>query len=165
MKQKRYIHRPVGDLELRSLVELAKEEEQAFFQRNPHLIRTYRNRLLAVALCQGSALQYVGKGYGVNDFDIHFFYEQNPAKPRLSRAVKRIFADVGSFAAAPVDFIRTVMPSRPADKRKSTTQRIRQFLEEQPTANATHLAKKAVVAISPKSLFAKVWQPRLNREG
>ncbi len=108
---KHYIQRPVGRAELRSLLELADAEKQAFFDRNPHLARHYRRRLLAIALCQGAANQYIRRGRGVNDFDVHFFYSQNPAKLRLSRTVKRIFATVGTFKKKmPVDFIRTVVP-------------------------------------------------------
>ena len=90
--KKPYLQRPVGRAELKSLVELVHIEEKAFFKRNPHLIKPYRNRLLAVALCQGAALQRIGCGKGVKDFDVHFFYAQNPDKPLLSRTVKRILA-------------------------------------------------------------------------
>jgi hypothetical protein len=156
----KYIQLPVGKGELRSLVALAKAEEKAFFHRNPHTIRTYRNRLLVVALCQGAALQYVGCGYGVKDFDVHFFYAQNTAKPRLSRAVKRINATVGRFANIPVDFIRTIIPVDGAHANKSVAYRLRSFLEEQPTANARHLSKKTVVGLLPKKLFARIlWWP------
>ena len=80
---KQYLNRPVTQAELDALASLAAAEEIAFFRRNPHLVAPYRDRLLAVALCQGAALQLLGRGYGVNDFDVHFFYAQNPAKPRF----------------------------------------------------------------------------------
>ena len=158
---KHYIQRPVGHAELRSLLELADAEEQAFFDRNPHLARRYRRRLLAIALCQGAALQYIRRGRGVNDFDVHFFYAQNPAKRQLSRAVKRISgATVGTFKKTPVDFIRTVVPVTQADQKRSLTERIQAFLLERPTSNAVYLSKKAVVGLFPKTIFAKVlWQP------
>jgi hypothetical protein len=53
----------------------------------------------------------VGRGYGVADFDVHFFYRQSPAKPRLSRPVKPLTANVGHFDQAPIDFVRTVVPA------------------------------------------------------
>src|SRR5579864_5087866 len=52
---KPYIQRPVGPSELRSLGKLADAEKRAFFDRDPHLARPYRRRLLAIALCQGAA--------------------------------------------------------------------------------------------------------------
>jgi hypothetical protein len=109
--QKRYVQRPVGWSELQALRTLAKAEEAAFFERNPHLVRSYRDRLIAVALCQGAALQYLRRGYGVNDFDVHFFYSQNPQKQKLTRARKRMHS-VGRFNNMPVDFLRTVVPAR-----------------------------------------------------
>ena len=159
---KRYRHAPVGKAELRSLVELALAEEAAFFERNPHLIRPYRDRLLAAALCQGAALQYIGRGYGINDFDVHFFYAQNPAKPRLSRTVRRVYADVGAFRNVPVDFIRSVVPSQRPGKQRALVPFLQVFLIDQPTSNAAHLARKAVVGLLPHRLFGTiVWPPTL----
>jgi hypothetical protein len=91
---KHYVQQEVAEVELSSLVTAAEQEEEGFFQRNPHLIELYRSRLIAVALCQGAALQYIGRGYGVIDFDVHFFYAQNATKPRLSRAVKSIWTSI-----------------------------------------------------------------------
>jgi hypothetical protein len=113
---------------------------------------------MAVALCQGAALQFLRRGYGVNDFDVHFFYAQNPEKPRLSRAVKRVIADVGAFQGAPVDFIRTVVPEGVASGARDTVEQLRNFLRRQPTANARHLAEKAVVGLLPRELFGEtIW--------
>jgi hypothetical protein len=153
---KRYRHAEVTMLELQALATLAAVEEACFFERNPHLAAPYRNRLLAIALCQGAALQYLGKGYGVADFDVHFFYDQNPKKPKLSRTVKRNTADVGAFRGIDVDFVRTVVsggdPSSPA------LVRIRGFLDAAPTPNALHLAQKAVVGLFPEDLFGvTIW--------
>src|SRR6266542_3717021 len=115
---KHYLKWPVTSAELEALAALATEEERAFFRRNPHLVGAYRDRLLAVALCQGAALQFLGRGYGVNDFDVHFFYARNPAKPRLARTVKRTWASVGAFPNIAVDFVRTIEIDR--DVRKGT---------------------------------------------
>ena len=156
----KYLQRPVGKAELRSLIALARVEEHAFFERNPHVVRPYRGRLLLVALCQGAALQYLRCGYGVKDFDVHFFYAQNPAKPRLSRAIKRVHATVGAFEDVPVDFIRTVIPPRRSQVKQSVADRVRSFLHERPTANALHLSRKAVVGLLPGKLLARVlWRP------
>ncbi|MGO9244021.1 MAG: hypothetical protein ACLQDC_04540 [Verrucomicrobiia bacterium] len=139
---------------------MAELEEKRFFSHNPHLNRPYRNRLLAVALCQGAALQYLGRGRGVNDFDVHFFYRQNPNKPRLSRAVKRIRATVGSFHNVPVDFIRTVIPLKLCSPRqRDDVVLLQEFLRKAPTANARYLAEKGVIGLSPAKLFGKtIWK-------
>ena len=71
-----YIKQPVTLTELEDLAKHAVEEEEAFFKRNPHLVELYRQRLILVALCQGAALQFLDRGYGVKDFDIHFFVQR-----------------------------------------------------------------------------------------
>ena len=156
---KQYIDRPVGLRELRSLRQLALAELDAFFIRNPHLIAPYRRRLLAAALCQGAALQFLGCGYGVHDFDVHFFYSQNPKKPLLARAVLHRRASVGRFPGVRVDFIRTVVPRRVLLSRVTDPiAQIRAFLIRAPTSNAKHLAAKAVVGLLPQSIFGvTIW--------
>jgi hypothetical protein len=158
---KHYVQRPVGHPELHALTALAKAEEAAFFERNPHLVRPYRDRLIGVALCQGAALQYLRRGYGVNDFDVHFFYSQNPQKPKLTRARKRMHAHVGRFENMPVDFLRTVVPARVRVARTAgRLAYLEAFLEQRPTPNARHLAEKAVVGLMPKGIFGVIiWQP------
>jgi hypothetical protein len=156
---KHYVQRPVGRPELQRLRVLAQAEEIRFFTDNQHLVAPYRGRLVAIALCQGAALQYLGRGYGVNDFDVHFFYLQNPRKPRLTRARKRIVADVVSFDNIAIDFLRTVVPVRmKAPKRTGVMELLRTFLEHAPTANAKHLATKAVVGLFPAEIYGKtIW--------
>jgi len=156
---KHYVQRPVGRPELRRLSVLAKSEEIRFFTDNQHLVAPYRGRLVAIALCQGAALQYLGRGYGVNDFDVHFFYMQNPRKPRLTRARKRIVADVVSFENITVDFLRTVVPVRmKVPMGMGVMKLLRTFLEQAPTANAKHLATKAVVGMFPPEIYGKtIW--------
>jgi hypothetical protein len=158
MASKQYIDRAVTNRELESLVLLATVEERDFFDRNPHLSLSYRDRLLAVAFCQGAALQYLGRGSGVGDFDVHFFYAQNPQKPRLSRAIKRKKADVGSFEKIAVDFIRTVVPTSTRHDTQPL-ELLRSFLINPPTDNARHLAQKAVIGFLPRYLFGKVIWP------
>jgi hypothetical protein len=155
-----YVHLPVRSAELLDLVGLSKQEENAFFARNPRLSAPYRDRLLAVALCQGAALQYLGRGRGVADFDVHYFYRQNPTKRRLSRTVKHVVADVGGFRRIPVDFVRTVIPASIFDMDLARAlDLLRAFLHEAPTENARHLATKAVIGLRPRTLFKTVIWP------
>jgi hypothetical protein len=154
---KTYVGRPVRHRELRSLAGLARAEEERFFRDNAHLIAPYRERLVATALCQGAALQVLGCGYGVNDFDVHFFYRQNPAKPRLTRTRKRIFTNVGKFNDIPVDFLRTVIPT--SVDATSRVELIRAFLRRSPTSNAKYLAQKAVVGLWPEKIYGiTIWK-------
>jgi hypothetical protein len=160
MTGSQYLNKPVSKRELRDLSFLANEEESAFFERNKHLIKPYRSRLVLAALCQGAALHYIGQGYGIKDFDIHYFYRQNPKKPKLSRTVYNITANVGGFSAASVDFIRTVIPHRVCQKiNQGRIGLIRCFLSLAPTDNAKKLSQKAVVAIWPDDIFGAIIWP------
>ena len=156
-----YLTRPVTVWELWRLADLACEEEKAFFRRNPHLLEPYRNRLIAIALCQGAALQYIGRGYGVKDFDVHFFYSQNPQKPRISRAIKQIHTSVVKFQDVPIYYIRTVAPRTKLPKMpRDAVQILQSFLREKPTANSMHLAQKAVICLWPEEIFGeRIWPP------
>jgi hypothetical protein len=86
---------------------------------------------------------------------------RNPAKKRLSRAVKSVYGQVGNFPPGMrVDFIRTVIPETIAANGPSDAASIiRRFLTTQPTANAWHLAKKAVVGLLPNTLFSQILWP------
>ena len=89
------------------------------------------------------------------DFDVHFFYSQNPQKPRLTRAGKRVYSDVGRFKNIPVDFLRTVVPTRvKVDRTAGSLAILEAFLQQVPTPNARHLAKKAVAkkAVAKKAV-------------
>ena len=154
-----YINKPVTMKELRCLAKHARMEEKAFFARNPCLVEPYQQRLILVALCQGAALQFLGCGYGVKDFDIHFFYAQNQDKLRLSRAVKPYKANVGDFSNAQIDYIRTVVPNaQPHLKPDSAIQTVQKFLRRKPTSNAYHLSQKAVIGLYPDEVFGKqIW--------
>lgn len=154
-----YINQPVTSNELLSLAKLAIAEEEAFFTRNSHLVEPYRKRLILAALCQGAALQYLGCGYGVKDFDVHFFYAQNPNKRRLTRKVKREYACVAAFSEMPIDFIRTTIPgTQPHTEPEVAIQTVQEFLRSKPTPNACHLSQKAVIGLYPHEVFAEqIW--------
>jgi len=105
------------------------------------------------------ALQYLGQGHGVKDFDIHFFYLQNPAKPRLSRAVRRMTAEIGAFSSIPVDFVRTIIPLGQAHAQASSVEQVRRFLGSARTQNALHLARQPVIGLLPDGLFSVIIWP------
>lgn len=153
---------PVTLGHLKILKNIAEKECNSFFERNPHLVKYYKDRLIAIALCQGAALQYLGKGYGVKDFDIHFFYLQNPLKLRLSRTVFRIESNIVDFGEIPIDFIRTVVPYNIANTIDNPVSIIKRFLEVCPTSNAYNLSKKAVVGLFPSNILGKIIWPGYN---
>jgi hypothetical protein len=151
----------MGESHLRFLCNLARAEEKAFFRRNTHLVELYQDRVVAVALCQGAALHYLDQHNGVKDFDIHFFYRQNPEHPRLSRTVYYIWVKVPDYGERRIDFVRTVIPTKHLEKPKNEnpTALLQKFLLNAPTDNARHLAEKAVVGLYPDDLFGTIIWP------
>ena len=164
VSQQRLFH-PITRTHLQCLAELAATEEHRFFEKNASAA-LYKDRLLAVALCQGAALHCVDLKNGVKDFDIHFFYLQHPAKKRLARAVKHVIANFPIFGMRRVDFIRTVIPEKfVAKNRSEVSALLRAFLQQRPTPNACHLAEKAVVGLFPSSLLGKIIWARVPLAG
>src|SRR4051794_34728533 len=81
---------PITDDELRRLGEIARADRERMFESSPHWAR-YRDRLLAVALCQGAALHYLDGRTGVKDFDVWTFFAALPQRypdPALYRRNK-----------------------------------------------------------------------------
>lgn len=144
---------------LKRLAAIADTERQAFFDRNPRQIDRYRDRYLCTALCQGAALHFLGRGDGVKDFDVHFFYRQNPEHPMMARGAKAERAEFNDFGVKEVHFLRTVVPPEYVEDSEGIVEALHCFLEETPTSNARHLAKKAVIGLHPKSLFERVIWP------
>jgi hypothetical protein len=71
----------IGTADLQRLTELAADADAELVARNPVGSGRYAGRLLARALCQGAALDYVDKHNGVKDFDVWSFYAQHDDLP------------------------------------------------------------------------------------
>ena len=80
----------LADLKIIGLV--AMRNLAAIFDRAP-VAGLYRNRLILLALAQGSALHYVDGTNGIKDFDVWAFFEAGPSKPFPHR--KRWSSDLG----------------------------------------------------------------------
>lgn len=163
------------DEHLKRLVEIAREDQEGLFKRNPHLA-VYRHRLLLVALCQGGALHYVDcqrgaeKRNGVKDLDVYSFYAEDLNVPWPYR--RRGVEDFGEsefgyhptrrsqFVGRHVDLLGRTLPVQPdADPVKA----VRGWLV---TNNKTprQLRKKAVVGLYPSRYCGGIiWDPRVDR--
>jgi hypothetical protein len=154
---------PIEVEHLKLLARLATEERDAFFVRNSGQVGIHKDRFLAAALCQGAALHYLGRGNGVKDFDIHLFYEQHPERRQMSRKVYSILGNLPGFGPRNVDFIRTVVPQDIAERySRELVPTLRRFLEDRRTANARHLAEKAVVGLVPDAILGTVIWPAIT---
>lgn len=153
---------PISNDDLRRLGRIAAADRESLFQRRPEIGRLYRNRLIAVALCQGAALHRVSGTNGVKDFDVWGFFAEHPERPFPAR--RNATADFGNpkFGTSPgwehfrgrrVDLIGRSLPVTPGADPISTLQ---EYLRAQRTKSARHLAEKAVVLIEPLPLLGHV---------
>ncbi|MGN2641177.1 hypothetical protein ACTD5D_34445 [Nocardia takedensis] len=169
-----YSREPVTEEHLRRLAEIARNEVEMFFGRNPHLA-PYRDAYLMTALTQGAALHYASGGqHRVKDLDIHaFFVKVDPHKTQLRRARRVIDFGLSEFGRHPDDvalgfagrhvdgIFRLVDTAGSADDPIAT---VRGYLRHSSTPTAFHLRQKAVVALDPPELFGEVvWFDRSAR--
>jgi hypothetical protein len=157
------------DKELHDLVKIAAKELERL-EKEPGMDK-YIGRLVAVCLCQGAALQYLGLDYqpekspashGANVFGLHLFFDQHPAKKQIKRKGKS-YADckIGDFDNMNVDCFCTFIPIRRREGKipaNDAVGKIRLYLANKPTGASRKLSEKAVVGLIPKKIFGKaIW--------
>jgi len=155
----------ISDIDLICLGKIANIDRQNFYQRNPQTAVLYKDRLFAVALCQGGALHYLDGKNGIKDFDIYTFYVESPVRPFPYRRIG--VADFGdpkfgtsddspNFIGRRVDLIgRSLKQADPTDPIGS----IQRYLSDQRTDTARFLSNKAVVMIEPNHLLGDIAWP------
>jgi hypothetical protein len=143
-----------NDLEL--LREMALEEHQRFFERNPHLKNTYYGSLIGICLCQGAASHYLNPTVGIKDFDIWHFYKQNADVNFPYRAHKRIES---GYKNKPIDFLKRAVPRNIFDFGPNQPEWIiMKYLSERKSP----LLKKAIIGLYPDVLFGRtLWRGEL----
>jgi hypothetical protein len=146
------------------LADIARADRESFFSRNPRYA-LLRDKVVAVALCQGAALHYVDGVNGIKDIDVWTFYgqcagvEYPPRRPVASYD----FGDAKfgkthnyeHFNGRKVDCLGR---SIPAGDRENPCAALREYLGNAHTTSAAMLAKKAVILIEPRArLGTVVW--------
>ena len=152
--------------DLHRLGEIARQDREEFFYRCPRY-RPLQDEIIAVALCQGSALHYVNGSNGIKDLDVWTFYAKRPTLiryPPRRPITPRDFGDP-RFGQSP-DFpqyvgrkVDCLGRSIPVGGDGDPISALRRYLSEQRTATARELARKAVVLIEPDALLGKVVWP------
>jgi hypothetical protein len=157
-------HERITKSDLRRLGEIAAFDRESLFTRHPRLA-VYRERLFAVALCQGAALHYLDGKNGVKDFDVWSFFRADPARTFPYR--RNASADFGDprFGKSPdwehyvgrrVDLLGRSLPV-PEDE--SPVEALQAYLSSGSTASARALAKKAMILIYPENQLGQVVWP------
>lgn len=156
-----YLTIDLDDLE--RLRDIAQRDRTLFFKKHPEWARLYQDRVLCVALCQGSAQHFIDGTTGINDFDVWTFYKTHPRKPWCYR--RNVAYDYGNpkfgqsndrpdFIGRRVDCLGRDIRVLKSDDAESA---IRRYLEHSKTKSAHLLAQKAVVLLEP-DLGKIVWQ-------
>jgi hypothetical protein len=150
---------PITDADLRRLLQIARADLARMFASNQNW-RPYRDRPLAIALCQGAALHYIDERNGVKDFDVWTFFARVEGRPYPDAALtrRRKVVDFGAsrFGRTPraptwMEGRRVDLFARSLDVRPGTDpgEAIRQWLADGRTESARRLAHKAVVELEP----------------
>ena len=155
--------------DLRRLRAIASADREQMFSRSAHWA-PYRDRMLAVALCQGGALHYLDGRNGVKDLDVWTFFAALPDRYPDRALYRRNKAydfgpsrlgrhpDLPEYTGRKVDLLSDAIEVEPGT---DPVEAIRRWLRTERRGNPANLAKKAVVLIEPV-LGRIVWpeQPR-----
>ena len=156
---------PITLDDLKRLAAIAAQDREAFFTAHPEWARLYRDRLLAVALCQGAAAHFVAGKQGVNDFDVYSFYAAHPEKPWYAKRNKSW--DFGSpkfgkslnrpeYVGRRVDLLGRGIPARPDQDPAGA---IRRWLRHDSGTSAKLLARRPMVLLWPAERLGEVIWP------
>ncbi len=157
--------------DLEQLLTIAESDIADFFRRRRDWAELYQERLLGFALCQGAANHYIGRGDGVQDFDVFAFFAENSAKPWYAkRHVTKDFGDgkfgqslsCPTFVGRRVDLLSRSVPALP---RSDLRPAIRNWLESGSSKSAKLLSQKAVVLLCPRESLGEVVWPVPHMRG
>jgi len=145
---------PLTITDLKHLKGLALREHEAFFERNPHLKSAYHNWLIGICLCQGAASHYLNTKVGVKDFDIWHFYVETGHRNFPYRFRKTI---ENGYKGRPIDFLKRAIPKDTYDSSlRDPKQTIMKYLLERNTKSKRCLLRKAIIGLSPNTIFGRV---------
>ena len=140
------------------------KDQEGLFERNPHLDKAYRDRLLLIA---GAAFVDCKKGLkhtnGVKDLDVYSFYAEHPKVrwPYRRHGVK----DFGSsefgfhpirragFVGRHVDLMGRALPVKPDT---NPAEAVRDWLITSNNPTPWHLRQQAVVGLYPAPYGGKI---------
>ena len=140
--------------DLKNLKEIALEENENFFRRNPHLSGPYHNALIGICLCQDAASHYLNPKVGLKDYDILFFYLEK-GEPRVPYRARYTLEN--GYKGKRINFFRRGIPKYIFDKSPNEPGKIiLNYLLERNTKTKKELLKKAVIGLFPEGIFGQV---------
>ncbi|MCE3269698.1 MAG: hypothetical protein K0S57_95 [Ramlibacter sp.] len=158
---------PIEREDLERLLRIAMTDLEEFFCRHADWASLYRDRVLGFALCQGAANHFIGRGDGVQDFDVYAFLAQHPDRSwgAYRRRSERDFEDpkfgrspdTPQFIGRRVDVLTRGLRCAPGSDFATA---LREYLQSSRTETARELARKAAILLTPSSRMGEVvWPP------
>jgi hypothetical protein len=158
--------KPIESGDLRRLLDLARQDRHAFFQKYPEWARLYADRVIGVALCQGAAVHYTDTAAGINDFDVYTFFAAHPERRWYAKRLKSV--DFGNPKFGQSEITRPGFRGRRVDLMSRAievvpgadlTDTLRRWLSAGASETARELRKKAVVLLEPEDRLSTVVWP------
>lgn len=130
----------------------------------------YRNRIIAITLCQGSALHFIDGRRGVKDLDVWVFFKVGPTKPFPYRAhwnvdfgpshLGRSAKDKG-YEGRRIDLMGRSIAVHRGDTPASS---IARWLTS-PAKSPQLIKLRPIIGLYPSDLFAtKLWIPEVSHQ-
>jgi hypothetical protein len=157
-------YEPLTQIDLRRVVQLVLRELVDIYA-HAAVAKTYRDRLFAMALCQGSAQHYIDMKNGVKDIDVWAFFRAGLAKPFPYRArwtidfgashLGRHPSDIG-YAGRRIDLIGRSIEMHRGEVPEAA---IIRWLNTR-TESAKLISQRPVIGLHPENLFGRrLWMP------
>jgi hypothetical protein len=157
-------YEPVTHTDLRRIVELVLGKLEDIYTHTV-VAKLYRNRLLAMTLCQGSAQHYVDLRRGVKDLDVWLFFKAGLAKPFPYRARWTIDFGPSHLGRHPLDRgyegrrIDLIGRSIAMHRGDTPGAAIARWLTN-PGGSPSYIRQRPIIGLHPENLFAqRLWMP------
>jgi hypothetical protein len=156
---------PIRREDLARLAEIARGALEDLIRRCPQRA-PYRERLVALALCQGAACHYLDGRTGVKDFDVWLFFAEIPGQRFHPRWYSQYDFGPSRFGRTPgfwglgrrVDVLGRALKISPDE---DPARAISGYLKAGKEPTPRHLREKAVILLDPPERLGEiVWEGR-----
>lgn len=130
------------------------QELERFLRIGAGKYAVYRERLIAICLCQDGARNYIIGDARLDDLDVWFFFTEHdtvklPNVRNLRKSLDGMFPALGTKR---IDFMKKTIPLGFTVER-DVRRTIQNFLAKRGTRNTEKLRTKHVVGLHPETLF------------